>query len=253
MPKHVMLNNVTHKNLRVITRHGAQFGDSVGTVMTFPTEFGDIQREYPIFFRKDAQTGEYMSVALLGFSKDENLFLDGDRWDAGYVPGIVARGPFLIGFQEREEGGEVRREPVIHVDLDDPRISETEGEPVFLELGGNSRYLERIVSILGGINEGIAASKAMFAAFSAHDLIEPIKVEIKLAEEQFDVLGLHTISEQKLRNLDAEAVYKLHRSGFLQGAYLVLASLNNVRRLIERKHRRRQAQIANPPQADKAS
>ena len=109
MTRHVMLNNIAHKDLRVITRYGAEFGDNVGTVMTVPTEFADVQREYPIFFRKDANTGEFMSVALLGFSKDENLFLD-ERggWNAAYVPGIIARGPFLIGFQERQEGGEMR-------------------------------------------------------------------------------------------------------------------------------------------------
>ena len=76
MTRHVMLNNIAHKDLRVITRHAAEFGDNVGTVMTFPTEFADLQREYPIFFRKDANTGEFTSIALLGFAQDENLFLD---------------------------------------------------------------------------------------------------------------------------------------------------------------------------------
>ena len=64
MTNHVMLNNIQHKNLRVITRQGAEFGDNVGTVLTFPTEFADIQREYPIFFRKDPNTGEYFGNRL---------------------------------------------------------------------------------------------------------------------------------------------------------------------------------------------
>ena len=34
MTRHVMLNNVAHKDLRVITRYGAEFGDNVGTVIT---------------------------------------------------------------------------------------------------------------------------------------------------------------------------------------------------------------------------
>jgi hypothetical protein len=248
-----MLNNIAHKDLRVITRHGAEFGDNVGTVMTFPTEYGDIQREYPIFFRKDAQTGEFLSVALLGFSKDENLFLEGDRWDAGYVPGILARGPFLIGFQERNEGGELQREPVIHVDMENPRVSQTEGERAFLDLGGNSPYLERVAAILKGINQGLDVSKAMFAAFTAAELIEPMKLEIKFAEEQINLVGLHTINREKLANLDAETLHKLHRAGFLHGAFLVVSSLNNVQRLVERKQRRRLAQAASGQQAGAAS
>ena len=106
MPRHEMLNNITHKDLRVITRYGAEFGDNIGTVLTFPTEYGDVQREYPIFFRKDPQTGEFQSIALLGFQQDENLFLDESGWNAAYIPGIVARGPFLIGFQTQDSSGE---------------------------------------------------------------------------------------------------------------------------------------------------
>ncbi len=243
MPRHEMVNNVTHKNLRVITRHGPEFGDNVGTVMIVPTEFGDIQREYPIFFRQDTQ-GEFMSVALLGFAKDENLFLEGDRWDANYVPAMLARGPFLIGFQQREEGGDVRREPVIHIDMESPRVSQTEGEPAFLDLGGNSPYLNRIAGILNGINQGIDVSKAMFAAFTAAGLIEPLKVEVKFAEEQYDLVGLQTINREKLANLDAQTLHSLHRSGFLQGAFLVVNSLQNVQRLVDRKQRRKARQSA---------
>jgi hypothetical protein len=158
MTKHVMLNNVAHKDLRVTTRYSDEFGDNVGTVLTFPTEFGDVQREYPIFFRKDPKTDEFQAIALLGFAKDENLFLDENGWNAAYVPGILARGPFLIGMGSAAGDGDVHPEPTIHIDLDDPRVSQTEGESVFLPQGGNTRYLERIAAILNGLNQGISAS-----------------------------------------------------------------------------------------------
>jgi hypothetical protein len=240
MAKHALLNNVAHKSLRVITRHSAELGDNVGSVVTFPTEWGDVQREYPILFRKDAATGELISVALLGFEKDENLFLDERGWNASYIPGLVARGPFLIGFQEREVDGELKQEPVIHIDLDNPRVSSTEGEPVFLPNGGNSRYIERIATILNGIREGLEAGKAILAAFTALDLIEPVRLQIQIsAEEQHNLHGYFTINEEKLAKLDGESLEKLNRAGFLQGAFLVLASLNNIKRLIDMKHRKR--------------
>jgi SapC protein len=242
MSRHVLLNNIEHKDLRVVTRYGKEFGEIAGSVLTFPTEFAEIQREYPIFFRKDPKTNEFAAVALLGLSRDENLFLEDGRWDASYVPAVIARGPFLIGFQERPEGGVTRREPVIHVDIEDPRVGQAEGDRLFMENGGNSRYLDRVASVLSGINDGIAASKVMFEAFTALDLIDPLKLEIKIGQAQYDVVGLHTISQQKLRNLNQEQVFNLHRSGWLQGAYLVMASLNNVQRLIERKQRRERTQ-----------
>lgn len=239
MAKHVMLNNVAHKDLRVIRRFGAQFGDNVATVLTFPTEYAEIQREYPIFFRKDPTTNEYQSVALLGFEKNENLFLEGETWRANYIPGIVARGPFLIGFQEQEVEGDVRKEPVIHVDLDHPRVSRTEGEPVFLPQGGNSPYLDYIANVLRGIRDGLEVSKTMFTVFQEFGLIEPVKVEIKLNEAQaYSLVGLETINQARLASLDGPALEKLNKSGFLQGAFLVATSLSNVQKLMAMKQRR---------------
>jgi hypothetical protein len=236
---HVLLNNVAHADMRVITRYSAQFGDNVHAVPTFPTEYGDIQREYPILFRRHGEAGELQSVALLGLAQGENLFLDGDRWTAAYVPGVIARGPFLIGFQEQEKNGEVRREPVIHVDMDNPRVNRTEGQAVFLEHGGNTPYLNQVALILRGIQEGLAMSKPMFAAFEAFDLIEPVRIEAAVLDDVKYVLkGFHTINQERLAQLDGAALEKLNRAGFLQGAFLVVASLNNVKKLIDLKQQR---------------
>jgi hypothetical protein len=240
MAQHVMLNNIAHKDLRVITRYSSEFGDNVATAMVVPTEYAHVQREYPIFFRKDPATGEFMSVVLLGLQKDENLYLDESGWNADYVPGVIARGPFFIGFQERDVKGKLEVNTVIHVDMEHPRISKSEGEALFLPEGGNTRYLDRIADLLNGINQGLQVSKPMFEAFTAAQLIEPVQLEVKVnAEEQYNLTGLHTISREKLRNLDADTLFKLHRAGFLQGAFLVASSVGNVQRLIDIKNRRR--------------
>lgn len=236
MARHVLLNNVEHKNLRVITRHSAQFGEDVGNVVVFPTEYRELQREYPLFFRKEPGGDNYLSVAMLGFEKDENLYLDGAGWNARYLPAVVARGPFLIGFQETQADGEIRKSPVIHVDLDHPRISETEGEALFLPLGGNAPFLQGMTTVLDRIHRGLSFSKDMFAAFMALDLIDPVKLEIKLtAEEQINLLGYYTVNAEKLRALDAPSLAGLHKAGFLESAYLVIGSLNNVQKLVDRK------------------
>src|SRR6188472_1831380 len=117
MTRNVLLDNVAHKDLKVRTGFSAEFGDSINSVLIFPTEFVYVQREYPILFRKDAG-GLLQAVALLGLDKEENLFLEGGAWNARYVPAVQQRGPFLIGFRTVETSGEAVREPVIHIDLD---------------------------------------------------------------------------------------------------------------------------------------
>ena len=232
MTNNVLLNNVDHKDLRVITTRSARYGDDAMYAITFPSEFRNIQAHYPIVLHKTAD-GQFQPIALFGFQTAQNLFLGDSGWDATYLPLTIERQPFLIGLAGREM--------MIHVDLDSPRISATEGEPVFLPQGGNSRYLERITAILHGIHQGLAVSKAMFAAFTAHGLIEPVNVGIKFnAEEQFNLRGLYTIGEEKLRGLSGDALFELNSAGFLQGAFLVIASLNNMKKLIDMKHRRGQ-------------
>ena len=247
MAQHVMLNNVAHKDLRVITRYSPEFGDNVATAMIVPTEFAHAQREYPIFFRKDPATGEFMAVVLLGLQKDENLFLDEKGWNAGYVPGVIARGPFYIGLQRRQVDGKVETNAVIHVDLEHPRVSKTEGEPLFQADGTNSRHLNGVADLLNAINQGMEINKPMFEAFVAADLIEPVQLEIKVnSEEQYNLTGLYTISREKLARLDADTLFKLHRAGYLQGAFLVASSVGNVQRLIDLKSsRRRQTAMAS--------
>jgi len=245
MARDELLNNVTHKDLRVATRFGEAFGDAVGMVPAYPTEYAELVREYPIFFQKDGERGEYRSVVLLGFSSDENLYLQGEQWNAGYLPGHVAKGPFLIGFQEQNIDGELRNEAVISVDMEHPRINFDDGEPVFLPKGGNSPYLEQITTVLRGIRDGVEGGKAMYEAFDAAGLIQPITLDVTFdAEHGANVTGLLGIDRERLAALDAESLHMLHRSGYLEGAYLVLASMHNLRRLMAEKQRRLSQQEA---------
>jgi hypothetical protein len=245
MANRVLLDNVTHKDLRVRTGYSAEFGDNLNNVLVFPTEFAFIQREYPILFQR-TESGELQAVALLGLDKDENLFLDAGGWNARYVPAVQQRGPFLIGFHGQDPGDPAKgREPMIHVDLDHPRVSDTEGEPVFLQHGGNSPYLEHVSRILQVINDGTRLARPMFSAFEDADLIEELEIEIELDDTlKYKVPGFLTIGRERLAALDGATLEKLNQAGFLQFAMLVVTSLGNISWLIELKNRRRAADRA---------
>lgn len=239
MARYELLNNIAHKDLRVATHFGSEFGDVVGLVPAYPTEFAELQREYPIFFRQDPDDSGYQAVALLGFAPDENLFLEGSRWNASYVPGHIARGPFSIGFQEQQIDGELRPEPVIHVDVEHARVTAGKGEAVFLPQGGNSPYLEQVTKILRGIRDGVEAGKVMFAELASLGLIQPVDLEVRLDEEiGVNLKGLHGIDRERLQSLDGDSLQRLNAAGWLEGAYLVLASMQNMRRLMAEKQRR---------------
>lgn len=238
MANNVLLNNVAHQNLKVITRFSAEFGENVGSVIAFPTEFLELQKEYPILFRQNPETQKYHATVLLGFHQGENLFLNPNAkagWNANYIPAVIAKGPFLIGMQSRDSSN--TNTPVIHIDLDHPKVSEQEGYPLFLEYGGNSPYLEHIASVLNVIHQGVAVQDGMFNLFSELDLIEPVNIEIDLNNgEKYRLLGNCTINQEKLRGLAGDQLERLNKLGFLPLAYAVINSMTNIRRLTEIKN-----------------
>jgi hypothetical protein len=237
MTRRVLLNNVDHADLRVVTRHGPEFGDSVNQVLVFPTEFDALQREYPILFRRDAR-GEMQAVALLGLDRDENLFLEGGRWDARYVPASQERGPFSIAVGDATPGD--GGEPMIEIDLDHARVSRTEGEPLFLPAGGHAPYLQRMTRLLGAIYDGIEASRPFFAGLEAFDLIEPVHLEVQLSDrEVYEFADVFTVSQARLAELGGHELEQLNRSGLLRAAYAVVASLGTLGWLVDLKTRRR--------------
>lgn len=237
MANHVLLDNVAHKDLRIITTRSARYGDNVASTRVFATEFRRLQAEYPIVFRKGASDGDFEPVAMLGLADGENLFLGDDRWNARYIPLTIERQPFLIGFQTQTEGGVPVEEAVVHIDMDSPRVSDSEGEPVFLEHGGISPYLEHISSVLKAIKEGHEINKEFSDALVQHELLEPFTLEVEMNDgSKFRLAGFHTIHEEKLNALDGAALASLHSQRYLEHIYMTMASIANFSSLIQKKN-----------------
>ena len=237
MAKHVLLNNVDHKDLRIITEHSAEYGDAVQNATTFSWEFRSVQAHYPIVFSKNAETGAYTALALFGFERGENLFLGDSGWDVSYIPMIMQVQPFLIGFQQSGDSAAPDNQPVVHVDMDSPRISDSDGEAVFLAHGGISPFLETINSRLDAIHGGYDGDQQFLNALTEHDLLESFVLDVELNDgSQNRLVGFYTINEEKLRALDGDVLAGLNRKGFLMPIYMVLASLSNIRTLIDRRN-----------------
>ena len=239
MANQQLLDNIRHKNLRIITERSAWYGDDITATLVFPIEFRRLQSEYPIAFQKNADTGDFEPLALFGLDEDENLYLGPDGWDASYIPLSMERQPFFIGFATDTEDGVPVEKPVVYVDMDSPRVSETDGVAVFREHGGQSPYLEHINSVLLAIHEGYAECKRLSDVLTALALLEPFEMDYELEDGSRKKLGgLYTLHEEKLNGLDAASLEQLHRDGFLEAVYMVMASTGNLGTLIERKNQR---------------
>lgn len=235
MTQHALLDPYIHRDLRVRTDFGAELGDSVMAALTVPDEFRHVQGHFPILFRKEPGERDFMALAMLGFQAGENLFLNGEVWEARYRPWSLSVQPFLVGRAEDEgEGAQV------HIDLDHPRISRgDEGVALFTEAGEVAPYLDRIVQLLSALDAGFEASPGFFAALLDYDLLEPLTLNIALADEnEQSLVGFHIINEERLAELDGDALGRLQVEGYLQPIYMAVASLSQISELVNRKNRR---------------
>lgn len=237
MTRHVLLNNIDHRDLQVRTERGAAFGDAVMSAVTFPAEFRSVQAHYPIVFQKTADGTSFQPLALFGFEPGENLFLGPRGWEASYLPLAIEREPFLIG-----RDGEALQ---MHVDLDSPRIvSGTDtgtdrGEALFRPHGGTTEFLDRMNSVLLAVHEGLQATPGFVAALMELRLLESFIFDVELdSGATHRLAGFYTIDEDRLAALDGAALEGLNRAGYLMPLAMAVASLAQFRALVERRNRR---------------
>src|SRR3954466_2570691 len=208
MARLVALDNVDHQHLRVI---GGTSEVSVNQALVVPSEFEQLQREYPILFRKDSDGG-FQAVAILGLDRGENLFLREGEWIARYIPATLRRGPLFLGVGDEEQPGD----PAIVVDLDDPPVSEREGEPLFLPHGGAAPFLQQAAEALRTVHEGLALSHAMFAQFAELDLIARVDINVEVDDgTRYRLPDFFTIDGQRFAGLSGAELQKLSQAGFL--------------------------------------
>lgn len=235
----MMLNNVDHKDTRIITDRSAEYGDNAMFARTFPFEFRSVQGSYPILLHRDGR-GEVYPVALFGFEEGENLFLDESGWHARYVPAMVRRQPFLIGFGPEAAGGDGERRRMLSLDMDSPRVSKERGTPLFDALGGRTRFLEEMATLLETLYHGTEHGKKFIEALQEHGLVESVTFDITLEDgSRNQLLGFYAVDEEKVRALPDEALGRLSREGFLMPLFMMLASTVNMAALVELKNARR--------------
>ena len=236
MSQYEVLNSEKHGRIRVKTGYGAALGDAVMYAMTYPLEFRDIQGCYPILFTKDPNTGGFLAVALLGLEAGQNLFLQDDGWDAGYVPALMQRQPFLITKSSETD----TRPPVVSLDLDHPRVSREEGEALFDSGGEPSEFLKQKIALLDKLNKGLQHGSGFIETLLQHELLQPLTLDNAFNDGNKKTLqGFYCIAEERLYQLKGDVLESLNQAGYLQPVFMAVASLSRVRDLIERRNRLR--------------
>lgn len=238
--KPALLDNVTHRQLRVHTQRSAALGDARQSVLALPAEFRQLQAHFPIVYQlvdgPGAHAG-FQPVALFGLEEGQNLFLTDSGWDASAMPMALQRDPFLIG---RGPDDSLQ----LHIDLDSPRIVRPEegelGTALFMPHGGFSDYLDHVVQLMEHLHAQAQQLPAFIEALTRHQLLEPFVIDIETPDgEQGRLTGLYTVNEERLAALPGAALEALSREGHLLPIYMQIASLAQLPVLLEKASRQR--------------
>lgn len=240
----VALDRHLHRNLRI---HQPQMDWSVAAglngLFVAGTEFGDVCREYPILFVRagaDAQGKPLMApIAAMGLAQNENLFLQGSRWRAAYIPALLRAYPFAIG----RLGAEQRA--VLTLDIGWSGLSQTEGMPLFGEDGEPSQHLLTLQKQLEHIELEVQRTRDLGSLLVAKELLREMRFDAELPDGQkLKVDGFFAVEEKQLTQLSDADLVAMHRNGVMGLIYAHLVSLGNLRKLVQW---RAEAQAAAAP------
>lgn len=234
MTRPALLDNVSHRDLRVRTERSASLGDARQSALALPAEFRQLQAHFPIVFQL-VEGGDFQPIALFGLEEGQNLFLSEAGWDASAMPMALQREPFLIG-RAADNGLQ------LHIDLDHPRIVRPEqgelGTALFLPHGGFSDYLDHMVQLLESLHAHAQQLPAFIEALTRLQLLEPFVFDFALREgEPIRLTGLFTVNEERLLALPGAALEGLARDGHLLPITMQIASLSQLPVLAERAAR----------------
>ena len=231
MPNHVAVNPRDHKDLRILEERSDAMGDDMMCCITFPEEFRRLQNQYPILFQLDQDRSEFRCLAMFGFENGENLFLKDSKWDADVIPLAMDIQPFMIGMPQDKDG-----DRKVILDIESPRIGKGEGRRVFDDNGIATAFLETVSTKLSQLDQGHRMAGDYLDCLKKHDLLEPLAIDVTLKDGSKNrLVGFHAIHEERLNNLNAEALLELQEKLYLQPTYMALASLSSMSSLISRK------------------
>lgn len=237
----IAINPKLHATLRIAPDKAEIHSRGIQLLPVVAAEFASIATQSPIVLTKNGQTGQFVTVAMLGFAPGENLWFADGRWQGAYLPLHLQRQPFFLG----QSGDNGQGDYVLCIDPDSPAIiqeqqsvaTETATERLFQDDGSDSPYLQQIKGVLTELLQGEQQQQQLVQALLAAQLIQPLSLEITFANQQSTRLnGLYTIDQQKLATLDAATLVQLHQAGWLAPIYTMIASAAQLYPLIARKN-----------------
>lgn len=241
----VQLNSQLHRHKKLLPLGDFSNLAGVHSVYLNAAEFALAALAFPIVFLPPTKANPNVSpAAMLGLVPGQNLFVDGQRWDASYLPASFRRLPYLTApLPGSDQIG-------VFIDEQWPTLNDEAGEPLFDEQGKHSPSLERAIGFLQAFDEESRRTTQLCNRVQALGLFTDMKADLNLPDgKSLSINGFMAVDEDKLAALPDADLLDLGRSGALGMLHAHLLSLGHVRLLVDRLARRGMPADAGEPPA----
>ena len=231
--KMVPLSLERHRHHRVRHSTNLKFAAPFHIAYLTSHEFTRAGAVYPIVFVEDKADSGYRSVALMGLTAGENLFVDrSGQWQASYIPAMIRRYPFALSKQEGSD------RYLVCVDEGSALLDDKEGAPLFDAAGQPTEVVENVKRYLSELQAMDKITRELAAFLVQHDLLVPLNLRVNAASQLRKITGCFIVSEERFNALPDEVIVEMRQRRFLSAVYAHLMSLPQIERLVELSKRR---------------
>jgi len=218
-------------NIQVISRerHGKQYWQRVPHYKFAATdalcsltiqELPKAMLTMPIALFKTEES--YTPVLIQGLGPGKNLYVAANgNWVTGYIPAAYRGYPFVLA--NAEEG-----KRVLCYNEDSGLLSDTSGEPFFIEAGEPTEDIKSILNFLSQVDDNRLQTQHICAMLQKHNLIQPWPIKLKDGETEKNLEGLYRIDEAALNQLPSDSLAEVRNAGGLLLAYCQLLSMQHL-------------------------
>lgn len=224
----VALDKNIHKNLRIKQDNTFKHASKQHLSILQAHEFTAAALHYPVVFVKDSETGQFMSVAMLGLQPNENLFCTDNGWSAPYIPASIRGYPFLIAPESMQ----------LCIDSNCELLSDTDGNKLF-ENNNETDYLKSVKEQLSLFISQTPETRAFINFLTEKNLLANLTLTIKDPTREsgdYQLNGIYAVDTTKLHELSGDDFLLLRNKNYLPPIYAHLLSLNSISSLIEKKN-----------------
>jgi hypothetical protein len=195
-------------------------------------EFEPACRDYPIVFVTNDGGKTFDAVLVLGMQIKQNLFILSDgTWDRrAYLPAYVRRYPFCMSRVTVD--GQPQKERIVCIDQNALQES---GEALYDAKGEALAQWLMLEKLIFDFEQDLVRCESLCKLIVELNLLEPFTMKAEVDGFTMQLEGMHRVARSSLANLPADQLRRLMSAGALEKVYSHLLSLDNFRRLLNRR------------------